>query len=100
MDQESSEKIIQAISDSLWGVQGNAAALELICLQIIEDLARLHPSDPKGYMRQFVERARKRPYAAIAASNSPEAKRAESEFRKELEDFLELVLMRAGDLKT
>ena len=35
----------------------------------------------------------------IASPESPEAKRASNEFRNELDDFLEMVLMRAGDLK-
>jgi len=50
---------IRSLSAVVWRQQGRINALELICLQTIEDAARLH-DDPKGYMRHYVERARAR----------------------------------------
>lgn len=89
---------LRSLSAAAWRLQGRINALELICLQTIEDTARLH-DDPKAYMRRYVERARAR---ALSLADVDDAAKAEQTIRERdiaLDDFLTQVLERAGDLK-
>lgn len=78
-------------------MQGRINALELICLQNIEDRARLD-ADPKEFMRLYAVRAETRTKNADV-DNSAKAQRTVQEMQIALDDFLETVLVRGGDLR-
>jgi hypothetical protein len=91
-------KTVQGLSDSLRRLQGRINALELICLQTIEDAARFR-HDPKAYMLRYVERARARALPLADVDDQSKTDRTATERNQALEDFLTDVLERAASLK-
>jgi hypothetical protein len=89
---------VHQMSDVFWVLQGRVNTLELVCLQTIEDVARLQP-DPKAYMRRYVERARNRALPLADVDDPAKAERTIKERDIALEEFLTTVLEPAGDLK-
>lgn len=77
----------RAIGEGLWKLQGRINALELVTGQAIEDGAK-HYQDPKLYIREFVERARRRALPLADVDDPTKAERTIKERDEALEEFL------------
>jgi hypothetical protein len=87
---------VQALDHAAWRLQARLNVMELICLQMIEDVARAR-SDSRDYMCQYVHRASVRRF--VADVDDPAKKeQTEKEMKGALENFLGVVLTRAGDI--